>query len=60
MLLFTLMASRRRGQEVADVGGRTSEQGKDYLIGCNELRIQQIQIHKYQRNAEMRLGREKK
>ena len=44
MLLFTLMAPRRRGQEVADVGGRTSEQGKDYLIGCNELRIQQIQI----------------
>ena len=24
---------RRRGQEVADLGGRTSEQGKDYLIG---------------------------
>ena len=29
------MASRRRGQEVADLGGRTSEQGKDYLIGTN-------------------------
>ena len=49
------MASRRRGQEVADLGGRTSEQGKDYLIGCNKLQTQQIQIprlpHRFQINT---------
>ena len=33
--VLKLVASRRRGQEVADLGGRTSEQGKDYLIGLN-------------------------
>ena len=70
MLLFTLMASRRRGQEVADLGGRTSEQGKDYLIGTNRNantntkdyvphRFQQIQIQQYQesQNALFRAGR---
>ena len=70
MLLFTLMASRRRGQEVADLGGRTSEQGKDYLIGTNRnantntkdyvpYRFQQIQIQQYQesQNTLFRAGR---
>ena len=47
---------RRRGQEVADLGGRTSEQGKDYLIGCNKLQIQQMQIRRL-RYTLFRAGR---
>ena len=44
-----LIVWRRRGQEVADLAGRTSEQGKDYLIGLN--------FAKYKYNTQIQIQR---